>query len=197
MKGIGEVTNAYEGIAANEALMDTVYRLATRYDLPVAVHIGGSLPGIQLTYFPKMRAECSNPLLLQDVLIKHRGLRLNIMHAGLPLYGDETLFIMYMFPDVYVDIGALAWYDDYAKETLREFLIKAMKYGMGDRVMFGSDEMVWPGAIGLSVEHIKNADFLTAKQKRDILYNNAARFLRLTDEEIQRHHSKQLKENHH
>ena len=30
--------------------------------------------------------------------------------------------------------------------------------------------------------------FLSEEQKRDILYNNAARFLRLSKEQIERHH---------
>ncbi len=50
--------------------------------------------------------------------------------------------------------------------------------------MFGSDQMTWPDAIGLAVETIEKADFLSADQKRDILYNNAARFLRLSPEQI-------------
>lgn len=48
--------------------------------------------------------------------------------------------------------------------------------------------MTWPDAIGTAVEAIEKADFLSAEQKRDILYNNAARFLRLTPEQIARHH---------
>ena len=32
--------------------------------------------------------------------------------------------------------------------------------------------------------------FLTAAQKRDIFYNNAARFLRLSDAQIARHHGR-------
>ena len=32
---------------------------------------------------------------------------------------------------------------------------------------------------GLFHQHHQNADYLTPEQKRDILYNNAARFLRL------------------
>jgi uncharacterized protein len=47
--------------------------------------------------------------------------------------------------------------------------------------------MTWPDAIGLAVETIEQADFLSAEQKRDILYNNAARFLRLTPEQIAEH----------
>jgi predicted TIM-barrel fold metal-dependent hydrolase len=39
--------------------------------------------------------------------------------------------------------------------------------------------MVWPGAIEYGISVINQAPFLSAEQKRDILYNNAARFLRL------------------
>jgi predicted TIM-barrel fold metal-dependent hydrolase len=46
--------------------------------------------------------------------------------------------------------------------------------------------MQWPQSIQVSVENILSADFLTKKQKEDIFYNNAARFLRLSNEEIKR-----------
>ena len=39
-----------------------------------------------------------------------------------------------------------------------------------------------------SIAIIEEAPFLSDEQKRDILYNNAARFLRLSEEEIARHH---------
>jgi len=45
--------------------------------------------------------------------------------------------------------------------------------------MFGSDQMRWPEMIGEGIKAIEEADFLTAEQKRDILYNNAVRFLRM------------------
>ncbi len=56
--------------------------------------------------------------------------------------------------------------------------------------MFGSDQMVWPGVIDRSIKVIEDAPFLTERQKRDILYNNAARFLQLTPKEIAAHHRK-------
>jgi predicted TIM-barrel fold metal-dependent hydrolase len=37
----------------------------------------------------------------------------------------------------------------------------------------------WVEAIDLAIEGIESATFLTKEQKRDIFYNNAARFLRL------------------
>lgn len=53
--------------------------------------------------------------------------------------------------------------------------------------MFGSDQMVWPEAMERSIAVIEKAPFLTAAQKRDIFYNNAARFLRLDTATIKRH----------
>lgn len=61
---------------------------------------------------------------------------------------------------------------------------------MLDRVMFGSDQMIWPEAIGISVEAVQDLDFLTVEEKAAVFYDNAARFLRLSDEEISRHHGK-------
>ena len=39
-----------------------------------------------------------------------------------------------------------------------------------------------PETIGMAVEGIISATFLTEEQKRDILYNNAVRFFRLGNE---------------
>jgi hypothetical protein len=49
--------------------------------------------------------------------------------------------------------------------------------------------MRWPEKIGEAIEAIEQAPFLTEEQKRDILYHNAARFLRLSKEDVARHHS--------
>jgi predicted TIM-barrel fold metal-dependent hydrolase len=45
--------------------------------------------------------------------------------------------------------------------------------------MFGSDQMYWPEAIGLAVDAVDSATFLTPSEKRDIFHGNAARFFRL------------------
>jgi predicted TIM-barrel fold metal-dependent hydrolase len=47
--------------------------------------------------------------------------------------------------------------------------------------------MVWPGAIEVAIANLEAAAFLTPGQKRDIFYNNAARFLRLTPEQMKKH----------
>ncbi len=45
--------------------------------------------------------------------------------------------------------------------------------------MFGTDQLIWPKLMAYSSSIIQNADYLTPQQKRDILYNNAARLMRM------------------
>ncbi len=47
--------------------------------------------------------------------------------------------------------------------------------------------MVWPDAIGRAIATINEAPFLSSMQKRYIFYNNAARFLRLTEAQRAEH----------
>ena len=54
--------------------------------------------------------------------------------------------------------------------------------------MFGTDQLMWPEVIEIAITIIETADFLSEEQKRDIFYNNAARFLGLSDEQIAEHY---------
>jgi uncharacterized protein len=109
------------------------------------------------------------------------------MHAGWP-YLQETKAIMHMYPQVYADLGAIDWLRP--REEFHEYLRALMRAGLGKRLMFGSDQMVWPEGIGLAIEGIESASFLTEEQKRDIFYNNAVRFLRLDEKKLGQSSSK-------
>jgi predicted TIM-barrel fold metal-dependent hydrolase len=76
-----------------------------------------------------------------------------------------------------VDTGVI----DFAlpRPEFHRYLRTLVDAGFTNRIMFGSDNMVWPGSIEYAIESIEVADFLTAAQKRAILHDNAARFLRL------------------
>lgn len=186
--GLGEVLNFYTGIAPNDPVMDTIYRMAQEYDVPVCMHFAPGPTGIQQwgELFRPARYRYSNPLLLEDVLVRYPKLRISLMHAGVPAFTEETFAMFYMFPNVYADIGYLPEWSFYFRASLENLLKKAVEYGFTDRIMFGSDEMWWPSAISIGVEFIKNADYLTEKQKEDILYNNAARFLRLPEQTMKK-----------
>ncbi|HUE82341.1 MAG TPA: amidohydrolase family protein [Pyrinomonadaceae bacterium] len=89
--------------------------------------------------------------------------------------------LMTKYPQVYADLARHNW--NSPRQTFHERLKALMDAGLGKRLMFGSDEDVWPEAIGMAIEGIESATFLTEEQKRDIFYNNAARFLRLDEKQ--------------
>ena len=101
---------------------------------------------------------------------------------------DELLALMYAHPQVHVEVGVIV--HTVPRPAFYRFLRGITDAGFGNRVMFGSDQMVWPGTIERGIEVIEEAPFLSALEKRDILYNNAARFLRLTEAEISLHHDR-------
>jgi putative CocE/NonD family hydrolase len=86
------------------------------------------------------------------------------------------------YPNLYTDVSCLLWINPTCKRHGRAFLAKAKEDGFLDRVMFGSDQIRHPNAIGMSIEYLNSLEFLSEQDKRDILYNNAARFLRLDEE---------------
>jgi uncharacterized protein len=175
---IGEVAAQYEGIPPNDPRMEPLYSLAEELDVALALHVHPGPPGAPYPPFSmtKMRAGNGHPLLLEEVLVRHPKLRLYVMHAGWPFL-DEMKALLYAHPQVYVDLGVIGWLQPRAE--FYRFLRGLVEAGHGKRIMFGSDQMVWPDRIEKTVEAIERADFLTAQQKDDIFYNNAARFLRL------------------
>lgn len=184
---LGEIANQYAGIAPDDERMEPYWALAEALDIPVAIHMGEGYPGAPYLGDPKYRARLGSPFLLEEVLVRHPKLRAYVMHYGSPLV-DEMIAVLYTHPQVYVDIGGNQW--TYPREYFYGQLKKFIDAGFGKRVMFGSDQMVWPELIEPSIAIIDEAPFLSEKQKRDIFYNNAARFLRLSEEEIARHHGR-------
>jgi hypothetical protein len=173
---LGEIGAQYQGIAPHDPKMEPIYSLAEELDIPVGIHIGLSKPGVAYDDSPKYRAALSNPMLLEEVLVRHPKLRLYVMHAGWPML-DQMVALMWAHPQVYVDTGVIDW--ALPREEFHSYLRRLVKAGFAERIMFGSDQMVWPESIGLAIEGIESAEFLTKEQKRDILYNNAVRFFRL------------------
>ena len=180
-KVLGEVGIQYEGYEANDSLFEPYVALMDELDIPVAIHIGTGPPGAPYLGTPKYRARMHSPLALEEVLVKHPKLRLFIMHAGWPMI-DDLLAVLWTHPQVYVDVGAISF--ALPRKEFHKYLQRIVEAGFGKRVMFGSDQMVWPEAIEYAMESIETASFLSSQQKRDIFFNNAARFLRLTDEQI-------------
>ena len=189
-KLLGEVSNQYLGIVPTDSVFGQYLSVAEQLDIPVAIHMGPGAYGAAYLQNPKIRARDHNPLLLEEVLLKYPKLRIYIMHAGWPMI-DELISLMYQHPQVYVDVAVINWV--LPKKEFHRYLQRIVEAGFGKRVMFGSDQMVWPEAIEVAIQSVQTAAFLTEQQKRDIFYNNAARFLRFSKEEIDRHHGTEIK----
>lgn len=176
LRALGEIGLQYEGLSPNDQKMEPIWALAEELDVPVGLHTGLAPPRTPYTCCPKFRTALGNPALLEEVLIRHPKLRVYLMHAGFP-YEEETIAILHMYPQVYADLGVLDW--SRPREEFHEYLRTLIRSGLGKRLMFGSDQMIWPEAVGLAVEGVESASFLTEEQKRDIFYNNAVKFFRL------------------
>ena len=182
-----EITAQYRGLSPDDPSLEPFYTLAEKLDVPVGIHMGYGAPGGPYWLYPKYRAALGNPLLLEDLLVRHPKMRVYVMHAGMPMV-DEMIMLLNAHPQVYVDIAADNW--GVPRKEFHSILRRFVEAGYGKRIMFGSDQMAWPDSIPIAIASITEADFLTAEQKRDILYDNAARFLRLTPEQIARDHAR-------
>lgn len=184
---LGELGLQYYGKKPTDTVMMAYYAIAEKNNIPVCLHTGLGPPGGPHTFAPEFRITLGKPTLFEPVLVKYPQLKAFLAHAGWP-YMEETIAMMYIYPELYVDIGVLAW--ALPKKAFYQALESLMDAGFGKRIMFGTDQMIWPGAISIAVETVKNVPFLNDEEKRDILYYNAARFLNLSKELIEQHHSR-------
>ena len=88
--------------------------------------------------------------------------------------------IIDMHLQLHGDVSTISWV--LPRAAFYDHLEALARARLGKRVMFGSDQMRWPQKIGEAIDAIERAPFLTEDQKRDILYHNAVRFLRLDED---------------
>ena len=181
-KVMGEIGLQYEGLSPSDPSVDQYFALAEELDIPVAIHMGTGGSGRANIAMSKFRGSMGNPLLLEELLARHPKLRVQVMHAGYPMI-DNMLTLLQANSHVYVDVAGLIW--SYPLKEVNRYIQRLVEAGFEDRVMFGTDQLIWPRLMSYSISIIQNADYLSPEQKRDILYNNAARFLRLDTSQTQ------------
>jgi predicted TIM-barrel fold metal-dependent hydrolase len=185
---LGEAFIQYRGLRPDDARFEAYFALAEELDIPVAIHMGEGPPAAaRFPGYEDYRVSMGSPLLLENVLRKHPRLRIYVMHYGSPLV-DEMIAMMFTYPNLYVDIACNDW--AFPRAQFHDALKRLVDAGFIKRIMFGSDQMYWPGAIGEAVKAVETASFLDESQKRDIFYDNAARFLRLSAAEIAKDHQR-------
>lgn len=178
--GMGEITTQYAGYRPNDPTLAPYFALAAELDVPAQIHtLGIGAP------LPTFRPSAGNPLLLEDVLAQHPDLRLFVENCGFP-FAQEWIAMTYQYPQLNCDISTITWIIN--RTAFHDYLYTLVRAGLSARIMFGTDSMEFPETIDVAVEAIQSAGFLTRQQKADIFYNNAARFLRLTKQQMAVHH---------
>ncbi len=181
-KVFGEVAIQYEGYSPSDSIFEPFLAMAERLDIPIGIHIGPGPRGVAYMKYPNYRARLHSAFTLEEALIKHPKLRLYAMHAGWPLI-DDMIATLYAHPQLYVDLGLISYVTP--RKEFYFYLERLVNAGFGKRIMFGSDNLVYPESIDRAINSIQQAPFLTVLQKRDILFNNASRFLRLSPTQIE------------
>lgn len=168
---MGEIAAQYRGVAPNSPALEPFFALAEELDVPTLIHCEGIAGASSQFHLSE-----GDPRLLQEVLEQHPDLRLWVENAGYP-YLEGMIALMYRYPQVYADLSTITWV--IPRKEFWRYLQSLMDAGLVKRLMWGSDQMNWPGTIDLAVEAIEEAPFLSEAEKADLFYNNAARFLRL------------------
>jgi hypothetical protein len=179
LQAIGEVALQYAGVAADDPAYDVYFSLAVELDVPIGVHLGpGPMQVRERECCPNYRVRAGDPLLLEEVLVRYPDLRIFVMHAGWPFL-DNMIAILNTYKNVYVELSDLA--TEHRVSEYHRYLKALVDAGFSDRIMFGSDphENDITRIVTSAIDRLNAADFLTPDQKRDIFFNNAARFFRL------------------
>jgi len=170
------VLTQYSGLSPDDSILDPLWSFAERNEVPIGIHVGPTAPGTVSGSMPQYRIRHGDPLALEDVLAEHPDLKLYVMHAGYPRL-DNMIALMTVYPQVHVELAGLPLFVPRAE--IHRYLKGLVRAGFADRIMFGSDQQIWPQSYEEAIEVIESADFLTEEQKQDIFYDNAARFLGL------------------
>ena len=185
LQAIAEMAPFYAGVLADDPSQMQYFELAQELGVPVGFHVFPGGPNYGLHLMPEMlggmRTYNANPLQLENALVQYPNLKLYIMHGGWP-YVEDVKALMYAHPNVYVDIAVTNWI--LPQQEFNNYVKSLIDAGFGNRIMYGTDQMVWPDVISVGIETVNNSDVLTIEQKEDIFFDNAAEFLELSDAEI-------------
>ncbi|SNT12043.1 hypothetical protein SAMN05421640_2368 [Ekhidna lutea] len=176
----GEVAGVYFGRTLNDPIYAPYLKICEEYGIPVAYHTGGGPPMTPYRCCPKFRISHGDPLLIEDVLIKYPKLQVYLMHSG-EVFFENAVRMLNLYQHLYVDLGVLLWVSPLTQDYAVRFLKSAKNSGVLNRVMFGTDQMVWPGAATKSIEFLNSLEFLTPEDKQMIVYDNAIRFFKIDE----------------
>jgi len=175
VKGI-KLYPGYDRYAINDPSLESVFRIAAKYDVPVMIHAGD-------TYSKDAKVRQAHPLLVDDVAVDFPDVKFVICHLGNPWFQD-TAEVLYKNPNVYADISGLTLGQfKYEFERYMIQRVKDMIMFMGDpgkQILYGSD---WPLVeMGPYIRFFDNLD-MPEDAKDNIRWRTAARLFKIEIDE--------------
>lgn len=167
----------YDKYAINEPSLETVFRIAAKYDVPVMIHTGD-------TYAKGAKVRHAHPLLVDDVAVDYPEVKFVICHLGNPWFQDAAE-VLYKNDNVYADISGLTLGEfSYEFERYMVKRVKEMITYMGDpgrQLLYGSD---WPLVrMGPYVKFLWELKF-EQEQRENIAWRTAARLFKIEIEAL-------------
>ena len=175
----GEIDAAWLGEPLNGPHLAPYWKLAESTQTPVAVFTGLAPAGTSFRdCCTAYRATAARLQDLEDVLVRHPKLRVDLMQGGWP-YREQTIALMHSYPELYADLGNVAGNPAIPREEFFDYLHALVRAGLGKRLMFGSglSAQEWTAKIGPIIDAVQAAPFLSDEERADIFYRNAERFL--------------------
>ena len=68
---------------------------------------------------------------------------------------NDLLAVMWAYPQVYIDVGAISF--ALPRAGFHGYLRRIVEAGFVKRVMFGSDQMIWPEVREVAIQSIEQA----------------------------------------
>jgi hypothetical protein len=175
-KYMSEVAPQYQGMSPSDMSLDPYFAVAEELGIPAGIHMGTGGNGMTNISGSKFRGSLGDPFLLEDLLARHPKLKICVQHAGYPMI-EHMIALMGANAYVYVDISGMIF--SYPLDEVNDYIKRLVQAGFGKRIMYGTDFFSYPRMMEGSMSVIEHARYLGEDQKRDILFNNAARFFRL------------------
>lgn len=168
------------GFYPNDRALYEAYELAQSRDLPVLIHTGIKAQRTQRMIY-------NNPLYIDDIAVDFPRLKIIIMHAGYP-WTEEALILSHLNENVMLDLTFLDVLSyTYDRPLMRDVVKRAVKVLGSEKIIWGSEgEYLGLDAFadeGINrvfkcLEELYSYDFLSERDKENILYNNIRRILR-------------------
>jgi predicted TIM-barrel fold metal-dependent hydrolase len=110
VKGI-KLYPGYDNYPINDPSLETVFRIAAKYEVPVMIHTGD-------TYSKTAKVRMAHPLRVDDIAVDYPDVKFVMCHLGNPWFQDAAE-VLYKNDNVYADISGL---------TLGEFSYEFERY---------------------------------------------------------------------